>query len=406
MMRLIALAAVFCLLSQTSSSAQAASTETFQTSPNEPLTVYPTQPHPWAKGCSVDSRLVLSGNATPYTCFIMGSNQPGANVVNGQDVRNDFFMNYNEGNLEAAIGSPMDTGQPNNSIFAAVARHYAVGDPNDLHVVEPDGLHLRAICQNHTNCTAGNVYAAMIRLQAEIRPGMTVQVRYKSSASPLSWLPVWMFQGMQISPGPGGDPYIKSVNQLGSLVQYGNPYEIDINDNFIHPDATPGTQLDFAVINENLPYACNNHYFKYIAEGNGYHWDTTNGEAYEQLPINWSTGFHDLTMSWRSSNVIVIFVDGVRVFQEYAEYPQTTYKDGYDGNKTRTVPLNLIIGNQAIPSFNPHPANPVENDGAGPDGWGITVQQIAIWNGDAYGRGPFDTNLESSIANKACGSVK
>ena len=73
----------------------------------------------------------------------------------------------------------MDTAQaPGKAPFYAVARHYAVGDPNDIHVMGPRSMELRAICSNdHATCTPGNVYGAMVRVPFEIRPGMTVQVR-------------------------------------------------------------------------------------------------------------------------------------------------------------------------------------------------------------------------------------
>ena len=101
----------------------------------------------------------------------------------------------------------MDTGQANNNTFAAVARHFPVGDPNDLHVMARDGMHLRAICsERRTNCRPGNVWGAMVRLPFEWRPGTTLKVRYRSPKGDHSWAPIWMFTGQQISPGPRREP--------------------------------------------------------------------------------------------------------------------------------------------------------------------------------------------------------
>jgi hypothetical protein len=71
----------------------------------------------------------------------MGSAVQGANMRDSQSIRDRFFLNYLTGDLHKAIGSPIDTGQANNNVFAAVARHYAVGSVDDLHVMGPDGMH-------------------------------------------------------------------------------------------------------------------------------------------------------------------------------------------------------------------------------------------------------------------------
>jgi hypothetical protein len=146
--------------------------------------------------------LELAKGSTNLFSLVMGSGQHEANLRSGQSIRDMFYMNYVVGNLTRTLGSPMDTGQSGNNVFAAVACHYEVGDANDVHVMQADGLHLRAICsQNHTDCSAGHVHAGMIRVPAETRPGMTVKVRYKSPAGPYSWAPIWMFSGSESRPG-------------------------------------------------------------------------------------------------------------------------------------------------------------------------------------------------------------
>jgi hypothetical protein len=297
-------------------------------------------------------------------------------------------MNYIEGNLNDTVGSPMDTGQPNNSTFAAVARHYEVGDPNDVHVLAADGVHLRAICsQNHTDCSPGHVYAGMIRVPAEIRPGMTIKVRYKSPAGPHSWAPIWMFSGSEYSPGPGGNPYLgfgtdSSLVRLGSA---GDSFEIDLNDNYPrwtnNPSVPTGEQLDYGIadiygVKWNTPP-----HPLYWASGNGYNYQTASVPAFEQLPINWSSDFHDLVLSWQSDNLLYEFVDGKLVAASYMEYPASTYVDQLAGGVKKTLAMNLIIGNQAIPGFTPGGSSATENDGIA-DGWTIVVQEISVWNGN------------------------
>lgn len=379
------------------------STATYCTKPNFPTYGTPTNPLPADQSALPDDNLQLESSGTNVISLVMGGAQPSANITTGQDVRNMFFMNYITGDLTKTLGSPMDTGQSNNNTFAAVARHYEVGDPNDLHLVASDGLHLRAICsQNHTNCSPGNVYAAMIRVPVELRPGMTIEVRYKSPAGWYSWAPIWMFSGSEFSPGPGGNPY-QGFGTNTSLVQLPvahKDFEIDLNDNFARwwdtysgsSYSPTGYQVDFGTPNGyGVKWQTPPHQ-NYWADGYGYKYlnpDTGNG--YEQLPFNWSAGFHDLVLSWQTDNQLYEFVDGKLIVEAYMEYPAPTYQDGFDGNVTKVQAMNLMIGNQAIPSFAPSssslPYAPPsgtkgkENDGI-PDGWTIVVQKVAVWKGN------------------------
>ena len=291
-----------------------------------------------------------------------------------------------EGDLSRAIGSPMDTGQADNKTFAAVARHYRVGDPNDLHVMAADGMHLRAMCSQHrTDCRPGHVWGAMVRLPFEWRPGMTMKVRYRSPKGVHSWAPIWMFSGQQISPGPGGDPY-QGFGGPNALYRAGiQNFEIDWNDNYTRTKAgvPPGQQIDFGTPDiygtkwKRTPHAM------YWANGDGWRYY---GPAYkpefERTPFDWSAGFHDLVGNWRGdgSNLVDLFVDGKLVSTLYMEYPQGTYTDPADG-KTKTIAMHLIIGNQAIPSFSESPSSAVDNDGMA-DGWTIVVQEISGWYGN------------------------
>jgi len=362
------------------------STATYCTKPNFPIYGTPTQPLPANAAATVGSGLQLEHSATNLFSLVMGSTQRGANLTTAQSVRDMFYMNYIVGDLTQTLGSPMDTGQGGNNVFAAVARHYAVGDPNDVELMETDGIHLRAICsQNHTDCSPGHVYAGMIRPPAEIRPGMTVKVRYKSPSGPFSWAPVWMFSGSEKSPGPGGNPY-QGLGTSTSLTQLpGNAFEIDINDNFSRfwntPTVQTGFQLDYGTPNiygitwQTAPHPL------FWANGKRYIYHPEGGPPFEELPTNWSTGFHNLVLSWQTDNQLFVFVDGKLVAASYMEYPATTYQDGFDGNTTKLMAMNLMIGNQAIPSFAPGSANTIENDGM-PDGWTIVVQEISAWNGN------------------------
>jgi hypothetical protein len=352
----------------------------FLTTPNNPL----REPLPVVPNAMPGDGIEMERGARNAFSLVMGSAQKNANLTTSQSIRDRFYFNYMSGDLTQTFGSPIDTGQADNNTFAAVARHYRPGDPNDLHVMEPDGMHLRAICShNRTDCRPGHVWGAMVRLPFEWRPGMTMKVRYKSPKGDHSWAPIWMFTGQQISPGPGGNPY-QNFGKPDALYRTSRTsFEIDWNDNFSRiGDGVPtGHQIVFGTPNiygtkwKTPPHSV------YWANGNGWRYYPRPPE-FERTPFNLSDGFHDLVGNWRGdgSNLIDLFVDGKLVSTIYMEYPQETYVDPADG-KRKTIAMYLMIGNQAIPHFSPGAASTKDNDGI-PDGWTIVVQEISGWYGN------------------------
>ncbi len=382
MIRHAALAAT--MLFVTSNVADAAdATQTFLWGQNFPLTT----PLPVRSNATLGNGLKLTPGSTNAFSLLMGTQTPGANLTTGQSIRDTFFMNYLAGDLYSAVGEPMDTGQSGQAPFYAVARHYNVGDPNDLHLMMPHSMQLRAICSNnHTNCSQGNVYGAMVRVPYEIRPGMTIKVRYRSPTGPYSWCPIWLFSGSQISPGPGGNPW-NGFGTQDSLVQEAvanHSFEIDANDNYPrwndNPSVPVGQQVDFLTPNiygvqwNTPPYQI------YGANQAGYAFYPNAGPALNVTPQNLTEGFHDLVLSWDgNANTIYEFIDGKLIVSSYMEYAQApTYTDA-NGN-TQVQAMHIIIGNQAIPAWLAGANSTVENDGR-PDGWSIFVQEISAWYG-------------------------
>ena len=358
-------------------------TQTFLWGQNYPL----AEPLPVRTDAVPGHGLALEPGSSNAFSLLMGSTLPGANVTTGQAIRDRFYMNYISGDLYSAIGAPMDTGQTGSAPFYAVARHYPVGDPNDLHRMGPNGMQLRAICsKNHTDCSYGNVYGAMVRVPYEIRPGMTIKVRYSSPRGPYSWCPIWLFSGSQISPGPGGNPW-NGFGTQNSLVQEpvsGQTFEIDANDNYPRwndsPSVPVGQQVDFLTPNIygvqwNTPphqvFGANQAGFAFYPDA---------GPALNVTPQNLSAGYHDLVLSWDgTANMIYEFIDGKLIASSYMEYSQApTYTDA-NGN-TQVQAMHLIIGNQAIPTWLQGGGSTTENDGM-VRGWSIFVQEISAWNG-------------------------
>jgi hypothetical protein len=360
-------------------------TQTFLTSANFPL----VKPLPTIPTAVPGNGLALATGSTQAFSLRMGKNVVGANLTTPQSIRDTFYMNYLVGNVWAGTGCPQDTGQGcGNSPFYAVARHYEIGDPNDIHVMRNNGLALRAICSaGHTNCTSGNIYGAMIRVPYEFRPGMTIKVRYKSPSAPHSWAPIWLFSGSEISPGPGGNPWT-NFGTSTSLIQEpvgGQEFEIDMNDNYprwnVDPAIVAGYQIDFGTPDiygvqwNTAPHEI------WDANRNGFVFYPNAGPFFERVPNRLSEDFHNLVMSWNgANNTIYEFIDGKLVVQAYMEYAQApTYYDGFS-HTTKVQAMHLIIGNQAVPNWLVNGATIQENDGIY-DGWTMTVQEITAWHG-------------------------
>ncbi len=351
------------------------------TTVNQPL----AEPLPVIANAEPGHGLAMKPGSRVAFSLRMGSAQQGANMTTSQSIRDRFFLNYMEGDLHRAIGSPMDTGQSNNNTFAAVARHYPPGDPMDLHVMEADGMHLRAVCSQRTDCSPGHVLGAMVRLPFEWRPGMTLKVRYRSPKGDHSWTPIWMFTGQQTSPGPGGDPYHEFGKPDALYRASSTNFEIDWNDDYSRARAgvPTGYQIDFGVpdiygtrwnTKPHGAYWANSHGWRY--------YNHSYNPEFERAPFDWSDGFHDLVGNWRGdgSNLLDLIVDGTLVSTLYMEYPQKTYPDPATGQR-KTIAMHLMIGNQAIPAFSRGNGPIRDNDGI-PDGWTIVVQEVSGWYGN------------------------
>ncbi len=401
-------------------------TSSYLTTPNFPTAnAYATSILPVNSAAVPSDGLVMTSGTTntAYMSFGTGATGAGAITTNAQ-IRSYFFMNYLTGAQNTAIGEPEDGNAGN---YNARARHYAVGDPNDLHVIASDGMHLRAICSNnHTACGPGHVYAAMVRPSFQFTPGMTVEWDFQGPGSNNGWAPMWFYSGEQDSPGPGGNAYTNfgqptslyrggagpcASNGSNGPVSCGNQYEIDASDNFprnqdLHIPlgenfnfGTPDTyEGDITNVKPYAYYAASQYGFQFYGTlGSPTQIGSTgNGAPAEKDPhVNCATSICRMVMSWRGdgSNLIDLFVNGVLI--------QTCFMEFNSGNDEmvttpsgtkRPLALHTIMGNQAIPSFvtgyNATDTFTTENDGvlkangAPADGWDLIIQKFAVWNGN------------------------
>ncbi len=367
----------------------------FLTTVNVPTAGGNGVPFPLNSNIAVGDGLAMESGATQQFGAIFGTATPNANITTTQQVYNTFYTTTMEGNLDQAIGGPMDTGQSNNSTFFTVLRTCPPTSPNNLHVVGTDGLHLRAACSaSHTNCGPGNIYGAGIILsQLPIRPGMTIKLRRRSPKGDLSWVPAWLFSINQGIPPTGNtslysDAAKAAMHNCGqtSYLPYGACEEIDIDDGF---SRAPGTVTGYQV-NHGYPNIYGGIWERgkfphqtYGANGSGYVAHLNAGPDYEELPFDQSAAFHDMVFDWRPDGSMNVFEDGKLIISGYLDYTKSvSYQDASNGNALAYVGMQLMIMNQAVPGFAPNHTSAVDNDGLGVDGWAAVYQEIGIWKGN------------------------
>lgn len=357
------------------------STTSWLTYPN-----YPSAPAPVYAGTpTLRDGVALQPGATS-ALFMRFGGVSGSNVPDRAALDRYLWMNPFTGNQNVVFGTD-GVEQGNVAGCFARARRYAATDPNDLLPLRADGLYIKAHCAgaNHENCTNGNVWGGFIRFPTPILPGMTVSVRYRTPAGPLGWVPVWLFGGEQISPGPGGNPYA-GYGTASALFKPSTVYnELDMNDgwrSFI-PDIPMGEAAPVGFVNHapNSVYTVLPH-TTYWSGGSGFV-GVTSTPFIRFTSMNTSVGMHNLVMNIRGdgSNLVDYLYDGKLFLTQYWEYKGDTYVDPVSGT-TKTVGMHLMIDNQAVPSFNPAASGQVvDNDGI-PDGWSAVVEEVSIINGN------------------------
>ncbi len=350
-------------------------------------------PLPTNSNIVIGDGLAMEAGATQQFGAIFGTATPKANITTTQQVYDTFFTTTMEGNLDQAIGSPMDTGQSNNSTFNAVLRTYPPSSPNNLHVVASDGLHLRAACSaNHTNCGPGRIYAAGVILsQLPIRPGMTIKLRRKTPKGDHSWASTWLFSINQGIPPVGttslwSDAAKAVMHNCGqsSYTTFGKCQEIDIDDNYsrFSLGTATGKQINYGYpdIYGSIWERGKFPHLSYGANSNGYVTHLNAGPDYEELPIDQTADFHDLVFDWRPDDTMNLFVDGKLVISGYQDH--TTGVNYMENGILKYVGMQLMIQNAAVPGFSRGASSVTENDGLGVDGWAPVIQQLSIWNGN------------------------
>ena len=368
-------------------------TQAWMTTPSFPSNApLPTEPAP-----ALHDGLTLAPGSTSLA-FLRFGGVVGANVPDRVSLDRMVYFNPITGNQTTVTGGD---GIEGVTTAYARARRYPAGSLYDLHRLVPDGLVLGAICsQNNTTagCTNGHVYGGMIRLPTRILPGSVVSVTYQTPRSVRGWVPVWLYDGNQESPGPGGNPYA-GYGTPAALIHAGACYhEIDINDGFARDGdgVAMGRQLDYGTVVTGSYNDPAEHCFSvaphqvFAADGANFTFHPRANPFFSETRGNpTSSGFHTLVLNWRGdgSHLLDYFLDGKLFATQYWEYVASTYVDA--AGASQSVGMNLVIGNQAIPGFLPSRdlADIMPDDGQ-PGAWAATIQEIKIIRGSVANVAP------------------
>ncbi len=385
-------------------------TQTFLTAP-----IYPNSDTlPTITGLQPPDGVTLPSGTPNGFAAIFGTQTTNANFTTVQGVFGSFYTYFDEGNLNASIGSPNDTGQGDNTTFAAVARTYAPADPMSVHTMLSDGLLLSNNCSaNRTYCYPGLIYGAMLDTPGgnPILPGSLTMIRTKVGTGQHKWTPIWTFSNQRLLHGTkdstGYGQYTFSMECNGkapsaSTYGTGGCYELDINDYFsrlLDGNTPVGQEVVFWTPNYGYGYTTAAHW-TYMANTTSFT-DKQVNEQYEQLnSFNCSSNFCDFFLNWRNdgTNLLDILVAPVTSPATPAKLIESVYMEFHplnNGSGGTPLGLNLIVSAaQAIPgaSLNggvlPTYSSIVQDDGV-TNGWSIEVQAIENWpaaipNQDAY----------------------
>ncbi|MEJ1977650.1 MAG: hypothetical protein WDN49_17625 [Acetobacteraceae bacterium] len=323
--------------------------------------------------------LVLSGSGANTANFVFGSSTPGATVRNRAELDRYFDYNMIYGNQDAAIGEDGLDGLYKN--FRSRMRHYPAGDPDDVHVIGPHALSLRAHCDGaaHADCSDGHIFGGMIRPYNQYLPGSFIEVCYRMPTANWGWSVPWLAGGSQTRHAPGTSVYAHGVNGPESTLHYQKFYaEIDMNDGFSR--AASGVPVGHAVTPVTPHYNPDDAYVKqprttYLADSNGYTAHASAQPPFVETSADLSTSVHCNALNWRGdgSNLIDILLDGRVIFTQYIEYHPDIYT-GTDGAK-HPVAMHLMVSNQVGPKF-ARDIGRITDQGAG---WDMAVTSLRSW---------------------------
>lgn len=372
-------------------------TQQFFSVPNFPISDTP----PIIAGRTLGGGLTLSSD-TPVFNYVFGTNVAGANVTDGRRVRELFYLHHFPGDPMngGILRAPTDTAHPaGQERFWGVMRYYPVGHPNDVHIIGPDGLTLLAYGRNNnTRWALREVYCGMIRLPTPILPGMTLRIRWKKGGGRYAWAPWWLASGDEFTPGAGVTD--SGAYWAGFSTDFSNPtasrrreaqsnhfHELDLDDNFDRtPDGSPpGRSVDFIPVWDIYQTQYNTTPGSVWEKNTGaYAW--VNGHT--RTTFDQSAQFYDQVVSWRTdgTNRIDQFMGPpggpyTLIHTIQMEYHPNTYIT-MDG-ATRTMGMNLVVSNQAVPDFAggfPNVTNATEG-AALTNSISPTIQAIDAWRG-------------------------
>jgi hypothetical protein len=242
--------------------------------------------------------------------------------------------------------------------------HFAPDSPQDVHLLGPDRLTLRAWCGiangNPNDATDPNVVSGILRFIPQFKPGSAFEIKCKMPKGMYSWPAFWLNTGVQAGWQAGNIPGAVQIANWNA--------EIDIFDQFgfnntppghylIAGDPTPENAAAYALPGQtgptDLPPTFTN-IPGLVTWPNGWY-ATTDADLTED--------FHVFGLDWRTDNTLAFYLDG----QNYRTRGYVWPADA--------PPAHLIASLQVGAYFNNLTAMTPQGDA-----WNWDIMYIRAWN--------------------------
>jgi hypothetical protein len=197
----------------------------------------------------------MTGTFVPVLDATFGTTAPGATVKNRatlfQDSNSYGWFIYGPANTDPTrpgpgtpptyqIGGPVGNGTDGlYGNYVARHAHFAPGSAQDVHLLGPNSLTLRAWCGiangNPNDCTSPNLVSGILRFIPQFKPGSAFEIKCKMPKGMYSWPAFWLNTGVQLGWQAGNIPGAVQIANWNA--------EIDIFDQFGFDNILPGHYL-------------------------------------------------------------------------------------------------------------------------------------------------------------------
>jgi hypothetical protein len=330
---------------------------------------------------------VPMGPAGTFTLALdatFGNATPGATVTRQADLFGPNGLAYshyiygpaatnptNEANGVAIIGPVGDGCDGLYGNYRSRHHRFAEGSPQDVHVIGPDRITLKAWCGlysgNAADCADGQIESGIMRFTTPLRPGCVVEIKCIMPKGHYSWPAFWLNPGQQAPCAADGTP--------APVASLGWPPEIDVFDNCGYDDQQPGYYLNAGTPTngDDAAYAWNGGTgwvdlpptFQTTAVTTGWSTWLPPAQEYAYTVADQTADWHVYGLDWGADNVLTWYLDGVPYRARGYTWPASS------------PPAHLIASLQIGPKFND--LSGITPQAGLPNGWDWPIAYVRAW---------------------------